>query len=162
MPHDPLERKSHHPSTPDSSFTQGAADEQPPRPASTEDIEGYRKLRARRRQARRRAQDWRSAGTEDDAVIELACIWAPYGGAPADEIFIRFGINTGRFIELLWQILNSRHCGPSFTEHLAVVYPPGKEQMKAPHERDPDRGGRPGAVVVPCALHVHRHRRPTG
>ncbi|MDH6291788.1 hypothetical protein M2275_006726 [Rhodococcus opacus] len=95
----------------------------PPR-TPDEDISLYRQLRQRSQRLRRRTHDWHSGHSDTDAVIEFAHVWAPYGGAPDEGIFVRFGMSTDRFVEALWRILENCLFAPPFIDELAEVYRP--------------------------------------
>lgn len=36
-------------------------------------------------------------GREDTELVSFAARWAPFGGPPAEEVFVRFGITLPRF-----------------------------------------------------------------
>lgn len=60
-----------------------------------------RVLRRRRRRSNvAGARGW-AASSESARLIEFAHIWAPYGGAPSDEVFTTFGMTPARFAEEL-------------------------------------------------------------
>nr|WP_082324999.1 MULTISPECIES: hypothetical protein [Rhodococcus] len=71
----------------------------------------YRQWRQRRRAAgiddnlKRKHPDVEAA-----RIIEFANMWAPYGGAPDEEILVHFGMTTQRFIERLWQVVPESKC----------------------------------------------------
>jgi hypothetical protein len=56
-------------------------------------------------------------------IVMFAHVWVPYGGAPAEEIFERFGMTTRRFIEALWACVHDAGVGPNLQHVLASVYP---------------------------------------
>ena len=37
------------------------------------------------------------SGQVDEDMLTLAIIWLPYGGAPAEDIWIRFGLTPDRY-----------------------------------------------------------------
>jgi hypothetical protein len=43
----------------------------------------------------------------DTAILEFACRWLPYGGPPADEIWVGFGMTMPRYEQRLAKILDS-------------------------------------------------------
>ena len=43
---------------------------------------------------------------EVEDILEFVRTWAPYGGAPEEEIFVRFGMSPSRFKEKLCEILD--------------------------------------------------------
>lgn len=53
----------------------------------------------------------------------FAAMWAPYGGASADEILVHFGMSKPRFIDRLWQVIPESHCDGDEISHLAHAYP---------------------------------------
>jgi hypothetical protein len=82
----------------------------------------YRRWRQRRRAAevnRKRNYPDRDA----EFLIEFAVMWAPYGGAPEDEILAHFGMTTHRFIERLWQVILESDCDHENVRSLAIAYP---------------------------------------
>ncbi|MBQ9053036.1 MAG: DUF3263 domain-containing protein [Rhodococcus sp.] len=40
-------------------------------------------------------------------MLDFACQWSPYGGAPAGEIWVEFGMTPDRFYEHVQRILDS-------------------------------------------------------
>ncbi len=58
--------------------------------------------------------------------IGFAHSWLPYGGAPDEDIFEKFGMTRTRFIERLWHTIRESHADPRLSASLAAVYrPPG-------------------------------------
>ncbi|WP_160097163.1 DUF3263 domain-containing protein [Rhodococcus sp. T7] len=43
----------------------------------------------------------------DAAILKLACRWLPYGGPPAEEILIGFGMSPLRYEQRLLELLDS-------------------------------------------------------
>lgn len=77
-------------------------------------------------QAARNSSEARNAsqlGRYAHELVMFARMWLPYGGAPAEEIFERFGMSNRRFREVLW--FSIRHSGVDVSEQhaLATVYP---------------------------------------
>jgi hypothetical protein len=68
------------------------------------EIHAYRTRRHRNRARLREEKNYRLSPDAAD-IVRCARIWAPFGGPPADEIFVRFGMSQARFAERLWQIL---------------------------------------------------------
>ncbi|RYE43545.1 MAG: hypothetical protein EOP24_28040 [Hyphomicrobiales bacterium] len=68
------------------------------------EIRRYRRLRLRQREQRRAEQP--RASNEAEYFIEFAQSWAPYGGAPEEEVFVQFGMTSSRFAERLRQIVS--------------------------------------------------------
>lgn len=46
----------------------------------------------------------RRMSTEERRIIEYALLWAPFGGPPADELFVYLGMSPNRFLERLDEI----------------------------------------------------------
>ncbi|MCQ4120750.1 hypothetical protein [Rhodococcus tibetensis] len=42
-----------------------------------------------------------SLSQSDRALVAFAIEWAPYGGADAEELFIKFGVHRNRFLSML-------------------------------------------------------------
>jgi len=88
------------------------------------DIRRYRRIR-RARQLDPQLQTSRvRPRNEAEELIRFAHIWAPYGGAPAEEIFPQFGITTTEFVARLWHAIGETRCDPALVQQLSVVYPP--------------------------------------
>ena len=45
--------------------------------------------------------------TDDNAILDLALRWAPYGGVPGSEIWVAFGVSPERFYSTLAHILGT-------------------------------------------------------
>ncbi|MFD9668339.1 hypothetical protein ACFWAY_43260 [Rhodococcus sp. NPDC059968] len=56
-----------------------------------------------------------SISPSDRALVAFAIEWAPYGGADAEELFIKFGVQRNRFLHLLQAAMTPR---PSDLGHL--------------------------------------------
>ncbi|MDV7245157.1 MULTISPECIES: hypothetical protein [Rhodococcus] len=56
-----------------------------------------------------------SISPTDRALVAFAIEWAPYGGADAEDLFIRFGVQRNRFLHLLQAAMTPR---PSDLGHL--------------------------------------------
>jgi len=86
------------------------------------EVRRYRQKR--RRKARERAAHERhTTSSEADHIVGFARIWAPYGGAPDDEVFQRFGMARSRFIEKVWETIQDAGCDSRIADQLATVYP---------------------------------------
>lgn len=85
--------------------------------------------RHRRHSGRRRAK-WRQQQghapptTEAQDFGEFASRWAPYGGAPNDEIFVRFGMTLDRFCERLWQLVDEGEISVELSVAFSDAFPP--------------------------------------
>ncbi|MDT2006075.1 hypothetical protein FXW78_17725 [Rhodococcus opacus] len=83
----------------------------------------YRQWRQRRRAAWIEANRKRNhPDTEVERLIEFAIMWAPFGGATEEEILVRFGMTTRRFIERLWQVIPESNCTQDEIRILASAY----------------------------------------
>ncbi|MEU2006917.1 hypothetical protein ACH47B_37710 [Rhodococcus sp. NPDC019627] len=60
---------------------------------------------------------------EAEDFAEFARRWAPYGGASGEETFLRFGMNTSRFSERLWQVVGEGQLSNETAERFADAYP---------------------------------------
>ena len=84
----------------------------------------YRQWRHRRRAAWMEANRKRNhPDTEAERLIEFASRWAPFGGAPAEEILVHFGMTMRRFIERLWQVIPESNGLQDEIRILARIYP---------------------------------------
>lgn len=93
----------------------------------------YRQWRERRLAAWDEANRKRKhRNTEADRLIEFASMWAPYGGAPEEEILVHFGMTTHQFIERLWQFIPESNCDQEEIRSLASAYPPSRRTNSAP------------------------------
>ncbi|WP_158306516.1 DUF3263 domain-containing protein [Rhodococcus opacus] len=57
------------------------------------------------------------------AILEFACRWLPYGGPPADEIWIGFGMTAPRYEQRLAKILDTaagREVPPDIRDRLCA------------------------------------------
>ncbi|WP_204164936.1 hypothetical protein [Rhodococcus oxybenzonivorans] len=95
--------------------------------------------------------DW-----EVEEVLRFARIWAPYGGAPADETFHHFGMSTSRFVDKLWEILRDRRRRPYDADQLAAVFPPPAAQAATFQETCV---AHPGAYASGAVLGVHATKK---
>jgi hypothetical protein len=85
-------------------------------PAQVEnEIHAYRTRRQRSRAQLRKEKNYRLSPDAAD-IVRCARIWAAFGGPPADEIFVRFGMSEARFAERLWQILGDVSSHPEMDE----------------------------------------------
>ncbi|TQC47204.1 hypothetical protein EEB14_21765 [Rhodococcus sp. WS4] len=84
----------------------------------------YRQWRQRRRAAWIEANRKRNhPDTEVERLIEFASRWAPFGGAPEEEVLVHFGMTMRRFIERLWQVIPDSNCAQGEMRSLASTYP---------------------------------------
>ena len=84
----------------------------------------YRQWRHRRRAAWIEANRKRNhPDTEAEHLIEFASRWAPFGGAPEEEILVHFGMTTRRFVERLWQVIPESNGLQDEIRILARIYP---------------------------------------
>jgi len=61
------------------------------------EIRRYRQWQQRRRAANRTRAEEPKVDKEAEDILEFVRTWAPYGGAPAEEILVRFGMTPSRF-----------------------------------------------------------------
>lgn len=88
----------------------------------------YRQSRHRRRAAWIEANRKRNhPDPEAEHLIEFAMMWTPFGGAAEEEILVRFGMTTRRFIERLWQVVPESNCSQDEIRILASAYPCHRE-----------------------------------
>ena len=100
------------------------------------DIRRYRRRRERRQDAeRRRVKQLSKQAREVEDILAFARIWAPFGGVPEDETFVKFGMRPWRFIERLWHILSEKPCDRAEVDQLLQAYPPTAVAVPGP---DPD------------------------
>jgi len=59
---------------------------------------------------------------ESNQLIRLAQSWIPYGGPPADEVMVQFGMTTARFLDALRQTINQSDCDPSIARRIHTAY----------------------------------------
>ncbi|QYB04238.1 hypothetical protein I1A62_45430 [Rhodococcus sp. USK10] len=92
-------------------------------PTLSEQLDRYRAERRRRlRQATLTRQHSGRWPTEQEELIRFARIWAPYGGPPPEEVFVRFGITSTAFAERIRQMLATSRYDRRTTESLTLVY----------------------------------------
>lgn len=93
-----------------------------PTPAVEGDIRRYRRWRARRRETERfRAQQQRFSKEVED-ILTFARTWAPFGGPPEEEIFIKFGMPTERFVHIVRRIIREIDCAAAEEDQLIRAY----------------------------------------
>jgi hypothetical protein len=101
-------------------------------PAGTRDVTAdhdqqprrYRRHHDRLRAAWLRGQGQTQLTTEAEDFVEFALKWAPFGGAPAEETFVLFGMTRARFFERLWQLVQDGQISTELSRSLAAAYPP--------------------------------------
>ncbi|SNT29260.1 hypothetical protein [Rhodococcoides kyotonense] len=54
----------------------------------------------------------RSLTGSDQALVAFAIEWAPYGGADAESVFVKFGVQRTRFLHLLQAAMMPRPTEP--------------------------------------------------
>lgn len=69
------------------------------------DLRAYRQWRERRREAEATRTGESRPDKEAKELLEFARKWEPFGGAPADEVFVRFGLSPRRFAQRLREAL---------------------------------------------------------
>ncbi|MFC9762884.1 hypothetical protein [Rhodococcus jostii] len=100
------------------------------------DIRRYRRRRERRTEAERRRDAERHRlkqlskhAKEVEDLLAFARLWAPFGGVPEEETFIKFGMRPWRFIERLWQVLTEIPGDRAEMDLLRQAYPPPAEAV---------------------------------
>ncbi|WP_329407012.1 hypothetical protein OG563_34150 [Nocardia vinacea] len=89
------------------------------------DIRRYRRRRERRQDIeRRRVKQLSKQARDVEDILAFARIWAPFGGVPEDETFIKFGMRPWRFLEKLWHILSEMPCDRAEVDQLRQAFPP--------------------------------------
>ena len=85
----------------------------------------YRRLRQRRRRAAgiEANRKGNHPGTEAERLIGFARMWAPFGGAPEEDIFLHFGLTANQFIDPLWYAIAESKCAEDERLRLGSVYP---------------------------------------
>ncbi|PQP23488.1 hypothetical protein C5613_18215 [Rhodococcus opacus] len=93
----------------------------------------YRQWRQRRRPGWTEAKRNRNhPNSEAEHLIEFAITWAPFGGATEEEILVRFGMTTRRFIERLWEVIPESNCAQNEISTLEDTYPRGSARRADP------------------------------
>lgn len=91
-------------------------------------LKAYRIERRRRVESKLRSANRDVAPQDEDMLVTFAGRWAPYGGAPDEEVFINFGMAMHRFREKLREAVVAGFCDPRTADYLIDVY----------HLSDPD------------------------
>ncbi|MFC9840952.1 hypothetical protein ACFVKB_45455 [Rhodococcus sp. NPDC127530] len=106
--------------------------------ASCGEVEGDHQVRRPRRHHQRRRiawlrrQGWQELSAEAQDFAEFALKWAPYGGPPVEETFLRFGMTNTRFTERLWQLVHDGKISNELSARFAASFPtPGQPQTKS-------------------------------
>lgn len=86
------------------------------------EVECYKRLRRERRDGERR-RTRPLAETDAHAMVRVALAWLPYGGVPADELLVHFGLTDDQFVATLWQIMADGHCAREDARDIAEQYP---------------------------------------
>ncbi|REE73109.1 hypothetical protein C8E05_2510 [Rhodococcus wratislaviensis] len=60
---------------------------------------------------------------EAERILQFARVWAPFGGAPDEEVFVRFGISRTLFPERLWQVIVESGCDAVAADQFRKAYP---------------------------------------
>ncbi|MEU2006773.1 hypothetical protein ACH47B_37155 [Rhodococcus sp. NPDC019627] len=97
----------------------------------------------RRRIAWLRWQGMHELTAEAQDFVEYALEWAPYGGAPTEETFLRFGMTGARFTERLWQLVHDGQISAELSAVLTTSFPtPGQSQATSRPPRIRGAGNR--------------------
>jgi hypothetical protein len=59
---------------------------------------------------------------EAEELLRFAEMWAPFGGPPDVDVFVKFGIVKSMFIERVWQIISSNRCDQKLARRLSMAY----------------------------------------
>ncbi|RYF46178.1 MAG: hypothetical protein EOO27_39945 [Comamonadaceae bacterium] len=78
-------------------------------------------MRCRRDREARWRKGKRRGHTEAEQLFHFAQAWAPYGGAPREEILVRFGMTPARFAERLREALSEIPCGPETRRRMHAI-----------------------------------------
>lgn len=70
------------------------------------DIRAFRQWCDRRLEADQTRNGRIRVDKEAEEIVQFARRWSPFGGAPAHEIFIQFGMSPTRFAQRLQEILH--------------------------------------------------------
>lgn len=86
---------------------------------------------------------------EEQAIIDVALLWLPYGGPPEEEILVRFGMSEQRFRARLGEIVADRGTSVDrpWRQRAAVLlqtYLGGEPQLGLPRTRPRPRDGAEG------------------
>ncbi|SEB80550.1 hypothetical protein SAMN04490239_1736 [Rhodococcus koreensis] len=90
--------------------------------ADDEHPAAYRLPRRQRLRDKLRTEKHSRIPREADQLIRLALTWLPYGGPPADEIMVQFGMTAARFSEALRQATYLSDCDPSIACRIHTAY----------------------------------------
>lgn len=96
----------------------------------TEDLSAYRRKRRARMSAELRRTRHRSLPSESADYIDFAQTWAPYGGPPAEDILVRYGMTTKRFLDALANAIASPSCDPRIAADLRGTYLPLNRRVR--------------------------------
>jgi hypothetical protein len=84
----------------------------------------YRRQRRARMTDKLRRARHRKLPSENTDLIRFAQTWAPYGKAPSEEIFVRYGMTIERFLEVLADAISMPDCDPRIATLLRTIYFP--------------------------------------
>lgn len=96
------------------------------------DARRFRRWRVRRQTAEIQRPAGRQLSRDAEDIIDFARVWAAFGGVPADETFVRFGMSRTRFVDQLWQVIREFGCDGDLAHRFRETFPP-------PSLRDQDR-----------------------
>jgi hypothetical protein len=94
----------------------------PDRPDVEPEIRRYRLERHKRARTQLQNDPRYCATGESSDMIRFARMWAPFGGAPDDEIMVRFGMTKPRFLDVLMQVLTASGGDPEIAPPLTRLY----------------------------------------
>ncbi len=85
-------------------------------------LDAYRVRRRKRLQLLR--QGPATTPREGVELIQFARRWAPYGRAPDDEVFEKFGMAPERFARRMFEALETEECAVDVAATLRAIYLP--------------------------------------
>ena len=103
-------------STPDGNHTSMSAD------TIAAQLDAYRRQRRARMTEELRRARHRELPSESIDLIRFAQTWAPYGKAPREEIFVRYGMAVERFLDVLADAISMPDCDPRIAALLRTIY----------------------------------------
>ncbi|MFD7008034.1 hypothetical protein [Rhodococcus jostii] len=104
----------------------------------------HRRHRDRRHAAWLRWQGQAQLTAEEQDFVEFALTWAPFGGPPGEETFLRFGMTSARFAERLWQLVQDGRISVELSRSFAEVYSPRSARPTTDVAPPPRRGSGTG------------------
>ena len=103
-------------STPTGNHTPLSAD------SITDQLKAYRRQRRARISDELRRARYCQLPSESIDLIRFAQAWAPYGKMPTEDIFVRYGMTTARYFEVLADVISMPDCDPQIATTLRSIY----------------------------------------